>query len=281
MKILVTGATSMIGDFLLAMLIKAGYEIVAISRSKQQSQAGTTWYSLDINEHDWFGQLPPADLWIHLADIGLLKKSLPQALEILQVKQLIVFSSTSRYTKCYARSVPDRALAQELIQGERFVEDVCTRLGVVWNIIRPTMIYYLGRDKNLSLISRFIQHFHFFPMIGSGQALRQPVHARDLAWACLALLNHTECANRAYNLSGGEVIGYRDMVTRLFVRLDMKPRFVHIPLPLFRVLIAVLRILPRYRYLTTDMADRMTMDMVFSHQEATKDFGYFPRPFQP
>ena len=281
MKVLVTGATSMVGDFLLPMLVDAGHEVVATSRRGHPRQAGVTWYCLDISKGGWFEQLSSVDIWIHLAGIRLLGESLQSALESLQVRRLIVFSSTSRYTKQYARGERDRNFARQLARGEQLVEDVCGQLGIGWNIIRPTLIYCLGRDKNLSLIRHFIRRFRFFPIVGSGEALRQPVHARDLAYACLALIEHPECANRSYNLSGGEVLSYQDMVTRLFERLNMRPRFVHVPVLLLRSVIAVLRIWPRYRYLTMDMADRMAMDMVFSHRKAARDFGYRPGPFRP
>ena len=281
MKILVTGATSMVGDFLLPMLAKAGHEVLATSRREHASQAGLTWQCLDISEEGWFRGLPSVDVWIHLAGIGLLEESLRPALESLRVRRLVVFSSTSRYTKRYAHGERDRRFARQLARGERLVEEACGRLDVAWNIIRPTLIYCLGRDKNLSLISRFIRRFRFFPVVGSGEALRQPVHARDLARACVALIEHPKCANKAYNLSGGEVIGYQDMVARLFEQLGMRPRFVHVPVLLLRGVIAALRVWPRYRYLTMDMADRMAMDMVFSHDDATRDFGYDPRGFRP
>jgi len=41
------------------------------------------------------------------------------------------------------------------------------------------------------------------------------------------------------------------------------------------------KILSRYAFVQTSMVDRMSMDMAFDHSDATKDFDYDPRPFQP
>lgn len=281
MRVLVTGATSMIGDFLLPMLVQAGHQVIATSRRPQQTQEGVSWRCLDLEDEAWFESLDPVDAWIHLAAISLLDGRLDAALNHLKPARLIAFSSTSRFTKRYAHGARDCGFAAQLEKGEIHVEQACGAQGVDWVVIRPTLIYCLGRDKNLTLIQHFIRRFRVFPLVGSGRALRQPVHAEDLAWACEALLSRTDCVNRAYNLSGGEVLSYREMVKRLFEHAGIRPRFVRVPVMLLRMLIAMLRILPRYRYLTMDMADRMAMDMVFPHAEASRDFGYTPRPFRP
>jgi len=111
--------------------------------------------------------------------------------------------------------------------------------------------------------------------------LRQPVHAEDLALACVQAIGSENAANKAYNLSGGEVLSYRAMVERLFDGLGMRAVLIPVLLSLLRMCIVLLRISPRYRYLTTDMADRMRRDMVFSHEEASRDFGYSPGSFHP
>ncbi|RME60121.1 NAD-dependent epimerase/dehydratase family protein, partial [Candidatus Parcubacteria bacterium] len=281
MRVLVTGATSMIGDFLLPMLVDAGHEVVATSRRERETQQGVDWHCLDLVRENWFHSLGRVDAWINLTAISLLDDNVERALAHLRPQRLIVFSSTSRFTKRYAHGEQDRGFAEQLMRGEERVERICRTQGASWHIIRPTMIYCLGRDKNLTLILRFIRRFRVFPLVGSGGALRQPVHAEDLAWACRALLDRKDCADKAYVLSGGEVLTYREMVSRLFAKLGLRPRFVRVPVMLLRMLIGILHIFPHYRYLTMDMADRMDMDMVFSHDEAARDFGYAPRPFRP
>ena len=48
-----------------------------------------------------------------------------------------------------------------------------------------------------------------------------------------------------------------------------------------RGLIAMVSLLPRCRYVSGEMAQRMNMDLCFDHSEATRDFGYAPRKFEP
>ncbi len=60
--------------------------------------------------------------------------------------------------------------------------------GVEWVILRPTLIYGHGRDKNITEIARFIRRFGFFPLLGKANGLRQPIHVEDVAEACFAAL---------------------------------------------------------------------------------------------
>ncbi|MHB1051852.1 MAG: hypothetical protein ACYCZT_02110 [Thiobacillus sp.] len=116
-------------------------------------------------------------------------------------------------------------------------------------------------------------------MFGKAQGLRQPVHAQDVADACLAALQAPSAANRAYNLSGGEALAYRDMVARIFAALGRQPRLLTVPLWVFSLAVAVLRRLPRYRHCSAAMAQRMNRDLVFDHGDAAQDLDFRPRAF--
>lgn len=130
-------------------------------------------------------------------------------------------------------------------------------------VLRPTLIYGLGRDKNVAEIALFIRRFGFFPLLGKAMGLRQPVHAEDVAGACLAALASPLAANRAYNISGAETLPYREMVSRVFAALQKRPWLVTIPLVIFGMAVACLRFFPRYRHWSAAMAERMNRDLVF------------------
>ncbi len=139
------------------------------------------------------------------------------------------------------------------------------------------MIYGQGTDQNVSFIARVVRRCRFFPLAGRGSGLRQPVHAEDLASACLAVLDNPRTFAKSYDLSGGEILSYREMVERVFQGLGLAPRILTVPVPVLRWFIRVIRILPRFRKLTPEMASRMNMDLCFDHAEATSDFQFTPR----
>ena len=194
-------------------------------------------------------------------------------------RRIVALSSTSRFTKTDSSDVAEQALAKRIVDSEQQFITWAEAHGIEWIILRPTLIYGLGQDKNICEIARFIRRFSFFPLLfGKADGLRQPVHVQDVAQACVAGLSGP-ILNRAYNLSGGETLTYREMVTHVFKALGRRPRLLSVPLSAFRVAVALLCYLPRYRNWSSAMAERMNQDMIFDHAEAEKDLGFSPRNF--
>jgi len=277
-SIIVTGASSQIGRFALPRLAAQGFAVHALSRKPPAIAAGPgfLWHQADIAA----GPLPAvnADALVHLAHLALLPPLIPQ---LPHLRRVVAFGSTSVFSKQDSPDPREQAVAAQLAEAERAVASACEARGIAWTMLRPTLVYGLGLDKNVETITRFIRRFGFFPVVGGGRGLRQPVHADDLASACIAALDCPASFNRAYNLSGGETLTYRQMVERIFQALGKPPRILPIPLPLFQALLQAAAWLPRYRYLTPEMASRMNQDLCFGHAEAVRDFGYAPRGFEP
>jgi len=281
LRLLLTGATGQIGSFLLQHLNDMEMKSVAVSRQSQVPCFDEKWIVCDLLHDDPFAKSGEVDAWIHA---GLLTLTLPwlESAARAGVKRLISFSSTSVFTKLDSSSHAERKLIGSIREAEKVVAEHCKRLGIHWTIFRPTLIYGRGTDQNIAFIMRMIRRFGFFPMVGDGSALRQPVHADDLAQAALDALTQEDAFNRAYNLSGGETLTYRDMVERIFVSLHRKSRTISINPAVYKCVIAILkRVSSRYAFVQTSMVDRMSMDMVFDHADAAHDFDYNPRPFQP
>lgn len=280
----VLGATNLVGECLLSLLTRDGWRVAVWSRREVLRRSdGVEWRQLPV---PWLPSPPTTlsegeenlPLWICVAPIWVLPEHLA-LLEAYGVRRVVALSSTSRFTKDDSSDPEEQALARRLSEAEACVQAWAENRGVEWVILRPTLIYGLGRDKNITEIARFIRRFGFFPLFGKAGGLRQPIHAQDVAGACLAALRAPGVANRAYNLSGGETLTYRDMVVRVFATLNCRPRLLTVPLWAFRLAGAMLRRLPRYRQWSAAMAERMNRDLVFDHAEASRDLGFKPRAF--
>jgi nucleoside-diphosphate-sugar epimerase len=201
-------------------------------------------------------------------------------IEAAGARRVVVLSSTSRFTKVGSGDMAEQATAAQLIDGEARLQAWAQSRGIEWVILRPTLIYGLGRDKNINEIACFIRRFGFFAVLGEAKGQRQPIHAEDVAGACLAALQGSGVRNRSYNISGGETLTYREMVARIFTALGRRPRALTVPLWAFRLAVSILRFLPRYRQWSAVMAERMNRDLVFDHTEAVRDLGFKPRAFK-
>lgn len=277
------GASSLVGRCVLPLLQAAGWQVVAYSRQMVEIGMGVEWRQLPLAEAP-SPQPPPrrgegaSSYWICVAPIWVLPDYF-SLIEASGARRVVALSSTSRFTKFGSGDTAENAIAAKLIKNEARVQAWAEGRGIEWVVLRPTLIYGQGRDKNISEMAHFIRRFGFFPLLGSAQGLRQPIHAEDVAVACVAALQVPGAANRAYNISGGETLTYREMVARVFAALDRPVRLVTVPLWVFRMAVAMLRYLPRYRHWSAAMAERMNRDLVFDHTDAARDLRFKPRAF--
>ncbi len=154
--------------------------------------------------------------------------------------------------------------------------DTCVLKSIDFTIFRPTMIYGANVDKNVAFISKFMSNYGFFPIIGNAESLRQPVHASDLANACLLAINEKTTFGKIYNLVGPETIKYIDMIKKISNSINKKIILIKVNKFIFILAVTVLRILPQYRHLSVGMVDRLEQNLCFDSQDAKIDFNYNP-----
>jgi uncharacterized protein YbjT (DUF2867 family) len=283
----VLGATSLVGECLLPLLADDGWDVAAFSRRAARPPGMNAqpvhWqvFREPVAADSRTGGVPEKQIphWVCLAPIWVL----PDYFSMLSrcgARHVVALSSTSRWSRGLSSDAAERALGRRLAESEERLIRWAEIQDATWTILRPTLIYGLGRDENISVIARFVRRFGFFPLLGAARGLRQPVHAQDVARGCLAALTKPEAANRCYDLSGGEALAYREMIARVFSALGRKPRFVRFPLWVFRLTVAPLRLLPTFSHWSVGMAERMNQDLAFDYSEASRDFGFSPRPFR-
>ena len=276
----VLGATSFVGVCLLKLLARDSFKITAFSRKLyDESFYGEYWEQLPLSLLNGSDRNNIIPMWICVAPIWFLPEYFP-LLEKKGVRRIVVLSSTSIFTKDNSSDLGEQTITRRLANAENAVQVWAAEKGVEWVVLRPTLIYGKGQDKNISEIIRFVRRFGFFPLLGKAEGLRQPVHCEDVAQLCVSALKTFHISNKAYNISGGETMTYRAMVERIFISLDMPSRFLLVPLSLFKLALSCLRLLPKYKHWSSAMAERMNRDLVFDHEDAVRDFGYKPRPFK-
>jgi nucleoside-diphosphate-sugar epimerase len=274
--ILVLGATSLIGEFLLARLNALGTTPISLSRRPPTDDV--CWVDGDLADPNLADELPPIATVFSLSPIWLLPQALP-ALKARGMTRLVAFSSTSRFTKEDSPEPSERAVAQALAESEAKVEAFCAAHGVAWTVLRPTLIYVEGRDANVSRLAGLIRRFKVLPLSGRGEGLRQPVHADDLAGGAIAAAGALAPRDRAYDLVGGETLTYRTMAERIYEGLGRRPAILSLPPWLFRLLLTLAK--PFYPGATATMADRMAQNLTFDDADARRDFAWAPRDFRP
>lgn len=276
--VFVTGATSQVGIYVVKHLLAAGVAVLAVSRERELPFAHPLlkWNRADITKDHFTLGGYLADVAIHCAPIWTLPKILPVLAES-EVKRVVAIGSTSLFTKITSNSSYEKDLVAKHQRAEQDIASICIDKNIAWTILRPTLIYGLGLDRNVSSVARFIDRFGFFPVYPPAMGRRQPVHAEDVAIATLQAASSDAAKNNSYNISGGEILTYRAMLKRIFEVVGKPVKIVETTLlPTLFYLAGVVTNRP---HVTREMARRMNEDLVFFHDDAARDFDYRPRSF--
>jgi nucleoside-diphosphate-sugar epimerase len=278
-EIAIVGATSSVGRFLAERFQASGIAFHAIGRQTRRVKRYHV-HSFDDALNRFDPPIKAAGAVINCAPLPIIDRVMDIA-DCLQAKRIIAFGSTGRFSKTVSSSPIEQSFVNQQIQAEQRFEALSRQRGIAWTLFRPTMIYGGGSDLNVAFIGSFIRKFGFFPVPQGARGLRQPVHADDLARACLAALTCRRTFARAYDLGGADRLTYPELVERIFRALNKRPMIVPLPLQIFKLMVGVVRKVRRYRFINADMVDRMLVDLIADNSDAVGDFGYSPRRFFP
>jgi nucleoside-diphosphate-sugar epimerase len=275
--VILLGATSLVGSYLIDRLVGAKVETLAISRTPHASKPHVTWIEADVMTNR-LTMKARCETAISAAPIWVLPHALPGLFDA-GVRRLVAFSSTSRFTKENSHIATERAVAQDLKSGEDDIRSFCEAHGIAWTILRPTVIYAEGLDRSITRLADLIRRFGVFPLAGNGSGKRQPVHAADLALGALNAAISPAAENKSYNVPGGETLTYRAMTERIFEAVGKRPRIVSVPPPIWKL--AILVATPVIPGVTAAMGSRMAEDLTFDAAPAERDFAWRARDFRP
>lgn len=268
---LVFGASGAVGRFLCPRLLAAGHDVVAVSRSAHAAgDARQRWIVGDL--HGTVQPLPAAAAVFGLGPLDAFAAWFDAA-RLDGAIRVVALGSMSIDSKRDSPDAGERDTARRLDAAERQLFAAAGRHGIGCTVLRPTLIYGAGIDRSLAPLVRFARRWRVFPRIPAACGLRQPVHADDLAAACLSVLAQPRCIGRTYALGGGERLGFDAMLER--VRASLPWRCLPLPLPL-----AAAHLLARLGFAAPAAVARLTQDLVADDAAARADFGWSPRPFR-
>lgn len=277
-RALVLGGSSQVGRFLLPRLLASGSAVDALSRSTPPA---------DYPDFDRLSWVDADETRARLADYSHLVSAGPLALAwdyanaMPALRMIAVTSSSSVLSKAASPDEEEQQLVDSLREAEEGLRDVARQRRLPLVILRPTMIYGCGLDRNLTLIARVIQRYGRVPLSTRAGGLRQPVHADDVAAALVASLAPRDQRELVSPLCGGDTVDYRGMIRRVFTALDRKPRFITLPPGVLAGLLSLARRLHLSQGLGPEMVHRQAVNLVFDDREAREVLGLRPRRFHP
>ena len=146
-------------------------------------------------------------------------------------------------------------------------------------ILRPTMIFGDLCDRNIHKFIRMVDTLPLMPQVRGGRAKIQPVNARDLGRAYYQCVMADKLPESDYVVSGSRELTLRELCSLIGIFLGKKTRFVNVPTLAVAGGMWCVRQLTGGRIDYVEKALRLSEDRVFSHEKATRDFGFEPEPF--
>ncbi len=282
--LLVFGASGLVGAQLLRQLHAEDTAVDAVTRAAAPSPdlAGLArWHvggAFDL--HHGHGPWPDAATLLSAGPLLSLADWLERS-EPRSLTRLVALGSTSERGKRGSSDADERALAANLHAAEQRVIAWCERHAVPWTLLRPTLIWGEGRDRNISRVAALARSRNVLPLPAFATGRRQPIRSRDVAAAMRAASRHPASAGRVLDLPGGEVLRYDEMVRRIVAAVAPSTRLLRVPSWIARPGIRLARTWRWIEPAFEAMLLRMGEDLVYDDGPMRTCLALSPQGFDP
>ena len=154
---------------------------------------------------------------------------LVRAAENRGARRFLFFSAMGAVHHSRTRFFRAKALARQAVESS----------SLDTTIFSPSIVYSPG-DPWLTLLERF-SYLPAIPISGSGRALYQPIWAEDVAGCVMAALDAGGAKRRSFELAGPETLSYDEIVRVAMGPTGRRRPLLHVPLPLVRCSLKLLR----------------------------------------
>ncbi|MBY4596727.1 NAD-dependent epimerase/dehydratase family protein [bacterium BD-1] len=192
--------------------------------------------------------------------------------------RVVALGSTSVHAKAGSPDPGERAVAAALAAAEDTLAAACAARGSALTLLRPTLIYGRGRDRNLSRLVAFARRWRVLPLPRGARGLRQPVHADDVAAAVLRALRSPRPVPGRFDLPGGEALPFDEMARRCLAAAAPGARLLSLPGPVLRLGMALAG---RSGGPGEGVLARLRQDQAYDAGPVQAALGLRSRPFRP
>jgi nucleoside-diphosphate-sugar epimerase len=285
--ILVTGGTGAMGSVLVRMLHDRGEKIRVLCApgdpfvSRVKNLTADIRYADITNSVDIRNVCKDVETVYHLAAIIISKddnaftainvegtRNIIDEAKQANIRHFIYVSSAS---VVYPAPTP-------YSRSKRAAEEVVKSSGLVYTILRPTLVYGERGGQEFDMYLDYLKKFPVVPFIGSGASLKRPVYVEDVNTGLLAVCDNEKTCGKTYNLSGGEAISMVDFSRLCLTLMGMKHKpIIHLPVYMCRMIAMLMKLVMRDPPLKWQVIAGIIQDANLDPSEAMTDFGYAPK----
>jgi uncharacterized protein YbjT (DUF2867 family) len=127
-------------------------------------------------------------------------------------------------------------------ESKQAQEQLVVGSGIPCCVLRPTVMFGWFDRKHWAWFARFMARFHFCPIPGQGQYLRQPLYVRDFCRIVISCLDQPR-PGEIYDISGRETISYLDLMRAIRDSSDSHALIILIPYQIVWLLLRIVELL--------------------------------------
>ena len=234
MKILITGASSILASRLVALLLESGkFSLRLLEHRSVASIESCETISGDITDPESLDRACQGmDGVLHLAALTHScnnaeyfrvnregTQNLINACKRKNVRRFVFISSV-------AASEDGGAYGLSKLESE---DRVCES-GLQWIILRPSEVYGPQMKEGIGGLISWIKNLKFIPVVGDGSCCMSPVYIDDVVEAIAQIVMNLDLINQKLNLCGPEIIPFREVIDRLSRFLEVRRNKIFIPI---------------------------------------------------
>jgi nucleoside-diphosphate-sugar epimerase len=246
MKILITGASSTLGNNLTSELLKTEQFSIRLLKHKSSVRIeNCEVFQGDIQDIDSLTKAcSDIDTVVHLAAITHSSsgkayfeinedgtKSLIAACKEKNVRRFVFVSSAAASEEGGDYGV-SKLRCEELVR----------KSGLDWVILRPSEVYGVKMEEGIGKLIAWVEKFPIIPVIGDGSYFLSPVSVDDVVQVIAEILRDDSVKRETLNLCGPEKMTMTELIDRLARIQKVKVRKIFLPIWFVRLGITVLSI---------------------------------------
>jgi uncharacterized protein YbjT (DUF2867 family) len=238
MRILVTGGSGFVGNWVVAELLARGHQVRALvrpgSEKKLRAAAQVEVVSGEVMSPETVARAAAGcEAAVHL--IGIIREFPGRGVtfERLHYEATVTVLEAARAAGVW-RYLQMSALGARPAPADPYhvtnhrADEYVRLSGLAYTIFRPSVIYG-PEDQSLNLFARQLRRFPVYPVIGDGRYQMQPVPVWTMAQAFARALELPDTENRVYDVGGPEALTFNEIIDTLAAVLGRRVVKIHLP----------------------------------------------------
>lgn len=253
MRVLVTGASGFVGRQVTARLLEHGHEVVTLTRHVTPDGAPPNARLRHVRGDVVTGAgleeaMAGTQAALHL--VGIIRERggrvTFERVHVEGTRQVLAAAAAAgveRYLHMSALGA-ERGSASGYADSKARAEALVAASGLAWTILRPSLIFGPGSEFFGKTLKNLVRLPPVIPQLGDGSFPFRPVWAGDVSLAFARALERPATALERYDVVGPVEYSFRELLELVRGALGVRKPIVSVPLPLMRLALPVLALLP-------------------------------------